>query len=108
MALNLVQVQFVGVARQMVEKIIRFRSELDAFVLDYDNQQVPLPTTAAALEDNDSGVAPRADAPNLSGAQVQSLRGFCLGMRDQITPATLNTLISVAARPVEAILRPNG
>lgn len=106
MPLNQTQVKFVGVSRQMVEKLIRFRSELDAYVLDYDNQGASaLPTTAVALDDNEAGTAPRADAPAITGAQIQSLRGFALGMRDQISGATLNTLISVSVRSVEEILR---
>lgn len=106
MPLNQVQVAFVrDVIRPMVEKLIRFRSELDAFVLDFDNQQTALPTNATVLEDNADGLTPRADAPNITGAQATSLRNFCLGMRDQITPANLNTLINVSARSVETILR---
>jgi hypothetical protein len=106
MALNQVQVQFVNdVVRPMVEKLIRFRSEMDAFVLDFDNQQTPLPTNATVLDDNAGGTAPRTDAPNITGAQVSNLRTFCANMRDQITPTSLNTLISVAVRPVEVILR---
>lgn len=105
MALNPVQVQFVRVARQVVERVILFRSQMDAFVLDYDNQQSPLPTTAAVLDDNDAGTAPRSDAPQLTGQQVQQLRNFCAGMRDQVTAANLNTLISVAVNDLESILR---
>lgn len=107
MALNPVQVKFVNeVVRPMVEKLIRFRSELDAFTLDFANQLTPLPTTAAALDDNSTGTAPRTDAPNITGAQVVSLNTFCTNMRDQISGASLNTLVSVAVRPVEQILRP--
>ena len=106
MALNSVQVKFVNeAARPMVEQLILFRSKLDAFVLDYDNQQTPLPTTAAVLDDNSEGTAPRTDAPQITGAQAQSLRTFCANMRDQITGACLNTLVQVAVRSVESILR---
>ena len=106
MALNPVQVKFVNeTVRPMVENIIRFRSEMDAFVLDFDNQQNPLPTNAAALDDNSDGTAPRTDAPNLTGAQCTQLRNFCVGMRDQVSATALNTLINVAVRSLESILR---
>jgi hypothetical protein len=109
MALNPVQVKFVNeVVRPMVERLILFRSELDAFVLDFDNQQTALPTTAVALDDNAAGTAPRTDAPAITGAQATSLRTFCVSMRDQITPASLNTLVNVSARSVEQILRTGG
>jgi hypothetical protein len=104
MPLNQVQVDFVQEAvRPTIEEIILFRSKLDAFVLDYDNQQSPLPTTAAILDDN--GASPRTDAPTLTGANVQSLRTFCANMRDQITPTSLNTLVALSAQPLEHILR---
>lgn len=104
MALNLVQVEFVGVARRMVERLIKTRYMLDAFVLDFDNQQTPLPTTPAALEDNPTGSAARVDAPNLTGAQVTQLRTFCANMRDQISGAALNTLVNVAVRDIQTII----
>jgi hypothetical protein len=106
MALNPNQVRFVNeVARPMIEKLIRFRSELDAFVMDYANQQTPLPTNAVSLDDNADGTAPRMDAPTLQGSHVASLNTFCTNMRDTISGATLNTLIQLSVRPVETILR---
>ena len=106
MALTQPQAKFVNEAvRPMIEKLILFRSQLDAFVLDFDNQQAPLPTNATVLDDNADGSAPRADAPQLTGAQVSQLRTFAANMRDQISGTALNTLVSVAVRPVEAILR---
>lgn len=106
MPLNPVQVKFVNeVVRPMTERIILFRSQLDAFVLDFDNQQTPLPTSATALDDNADGTAPRADAPQLTGAQCTQLRNFAIGMRDQISGTALNTLIQVAVRDIENILR---
>src|SRR5687768_392321 len=104
MALSEVQVKFVNeVVRPMIERVILFRSQLDAFVLDkiervilfrsqldafvldFDNQQTPVPTNATVMDDNSSGTAPRTDAPQLTGAQITSLRNFCAGMRDQIS-----------------------
>lgn len=106
MPLNPVQVRFVtDVCRPMIERIIYFRSQLDAFVLAFDNQQNPLPGTGVSLEDATGGTTPRVDVPTLTGAQTTALRNFCLTMRDQITPASLNTLINVSARDLESILR---
>jgi hypothetical protein len=106
MALNQTQVKFVNEAiRPMVEELILFKSKLDAFVLDFDNQQTPLPTNATVLDDNDAGTAPRIDAPQITGAQATSLRTFCFNMSAQITPASLAALVNVSARPVEHILR---
>lgn len=89
----------------MIEKLIRFRSELDAFVVDYANQQTPLPTTAVSLDDNTDGTAPRTDAPTIQGSHVASLNTFCTNMRDTISGPALNTLVQLAVRPVESILR---
>lgn len=106
MALNQVQVKFVNEAvRPMIEKLILFRSQLDAFVLDFDNQQTALPTNATVLDDNADGSAPRADAPQIQGTHVSQLRTFCLNMRDQISGAALNTLVQLAVRDVDTILR---
>jgi len=106
MPLNPVQVAFVQDAvRPMIEGIILFRSKLDAFVLDFDNQQTPLPTTAVALDDNPAGMAPRSDAPTITGQQVSNLRTFCANMRDQVTTTNLNALITLSVQTLEAILR---
>lgn len=106
MALNPVQVKFINEAvRPTIEKLILFRSQLDAFVLDFDNQQTALPTNGTVLDDNQDGTAPRTDAPQLTGAQVSQLRTFCANMRDQISGTALNTLVALSVRPVETILR---
>lgn len=106
MALAPQQVAFTNdVVRPMIEKLIRFRSELDAFVLDYANQQTPLPTNAVNLDDNSTGTAPRSDAPTLQGTHVANLNTFCTNMRDTISGAALNTLVQLSVRPVETILR---
>jgi hypothetical protein len=108
MALTPVQVGFVTEAvRPTVEMLILFRSRLDAFILDFDNQQTPLPTNATVLDDNVSGTAPRTDAPQLTGAQVTALRTFCGNMKGQLSDANLATLVSVSVRSVETILRGN-
>lgn len=106
MALNQNQVKFTNeVIRPMIEKLIRFRSELDAFVIDYANQQTPLPTNAVSLDDNSDGSAPRTDAPTIQGTHAASLNTFCTNMRDTISGAALNTLVQLSVRPVEQIIR---
>lgn len=109
MALNTVQVKFVNeAARPMIERLILFRSQLDAFVIDFDNQQTPLPTDATVLTDNEAGTAARTDAPQLTGAQMNQLRLFCANMRDQISGTALNTLVGLSVRSIETILRSGG
>ncbi len=105
MPLNLTQVSFVRTSRQMIERLIKMRFELDAYVLDFDHQQVPLPTDAVALDDNSTGTVPRDDAPELTGAKVQSMRNFAAGMRDQINDVALASLVELAVRDVDTIVR---
>lgn len=108
MALNLNEVQrtFVNdVARPMIEKLIKFRYQLDAFVLDTDNQQTAIPNQAEVLNDGVNGVEPRSDAPQLLGTQITQLRNFAANMRDQINGASLNVLVQVAVRDVQTIIR---
>lgn len=104
MSLNLPQVAFVRTSRQMIEYLIRVRTRLDAYVLDYDNQQVALPTDATVLDDSADGSTPRDDAPQLTGANVQSLRNFSAGMRDQINEVALDSLVELAVRDVNTII----
>ena len=106
MALNPVQVAFVNeTCRPLIEKLIKARYELDAFVLDFDNQQTPLPTAATDLDDNSNGTAPRTDAPTLQGDQMTQLRNFAANMRDQISSVALDSLVALSVRPVAAIIR---
>lgn len=106
MALTQVQVRFVNdTVRPMLESLILFHDRLKNFVDDYDNQQSPLPTDATVLTDNTDGSAARADAPQLTGANVQSLRTFCANMRDQVTTANRNALIAVMVRDLNTVLR---
>jgi hypothetical protein len=104
--LNEVQRAFVNeAARPMIEKLIRFRYELDAFVLDADNQQAAISTAADVLNDNLDGSAPRADAPQLQGAHLLQLRNFAAAMRDQINGTALNALVALSVRSVNTIMR---
>lgn len=104
--LNPVQRAYVNeVVRPMVERIIYFRDQLDAFLLEADNQQTPIPNVADTLNDGADGTTPRTDAPVLQGTHVTSLRTFAANMRDQISGAALNTLVALAVRDVETIIR---
>lgn len=108
MPINLNQVQrdyINGVVRPMVEKIINFRYQLDAFVLDADNQQTPIPNVADILNDGNAGTVPRSDAPTILGTQVTQLRNFAAGMRDQVNTAALNALTAIAVRDIPTIIR---
>jgi len=106
MPLSTVQVKFVNeAARPTIEQLIAMRYTLDAFVLDFDNQQDPIPTDATVLDDDSSGTSPRTGAPELTGANVQSLRNFAANMRDQINGPALNALVALAVRPVSTIIR---
>lgn len=106
MALNQVQVKLVNeVVRPWIEQVIRMTSQMDAFLLDMNNQQVPLPTTAVNLDDNADGTAPRADAPVLTGQMVENLRLFTTTMRGAVSAQALQQLVSASVRPVEQILR---
>jgi hypothetical protein len=106
MALDPVQVAFVNESvRPTIEKLIQFRYALDAFVLDFDNQQNPLPTDATVLDDNATGTAPRTDAPQIAGSEATQLRNFAANMRDQISSVALDSLVELAVRPVAVIIR---
>lgn len=108
MAINLNQVQrdYVNdVARPMIERLINIRYQLDAFVLDTDNQQTAIPNIADVLNDGVTGLSPRNDAPTLNGNQITQLRNFAATMRDQINGPALNALIQSAVRPIQLILK---
>ena len=104
--LNEVQRRYTNeVVRPMIESLIRFRYELDAFVLEADNQQYPIANVAEDLNDGDNGTIPRSDAPVLKANNITQLRNFASGMRDQINVASLNALVALAVRDVQNIVR---
>jgi histidine ammonia-lyase len=107
MALNQVQQDFVnGAARPQMEVIVRILHELDTFVEDYDALQGSadaLPTDSTVLDD--AGSAPRDDAPELTGAQLQTLRNVSENMSLEINAATKDTLISKMVRPLAIVLK---
>jgi len=109
MPLNEVQVKFVNeAARPLIEELVRIKMTiLDPFVVDFDNQQDPLPTDATILDDGNGGEAPRTDAPKLTGANVTALRNFANNMANQISDVDLAAMVELAVRPVAQIIRNN-
>ena len=107
MALNQVQVDHINAAvRPHMEQIILALHVLDTFVADHDAIQAgsdALPEDATVLDD--AGDAPRDDAPQLTGAQVKTLRDLSAAMSAEISPAVKQTLISRMVRPLNAVLR---
>lgn len=84
MPLNPVQVQHVNeVVRPFLETLIGAIDRMDTFVQEYDALQSganALPTSALPLDDGPGGLAPRTDAPILTGAQVQIIRNRAASM----------------------------
>ena len=103
--LNEVQRDFVNeTCRPMIEQLVRFHYMLALFVDEADNQQTPIVANAEELNDADDGLAPRSDAPVLTGDNIASLRTFAANMRDQISVAALNQLIALSVRNVTNIV----
>lgn len=107
MPLNTVQQDFVnGAARPHMETLVRILHELDSFVADYDALQATgdaLPIDATVLDD--AGSAPRDDAPNLTGADLQNLRDFSANMSAVVGAAAKQTLIARMVRSLSKVLR---
>lgn len=104
--LNEVQVKFVNeTVRPMIEDLIAMRYRLEAFVLDFDNQQTPIVSDAQVLNDGAGGVTNRSDAPTLTGTNITQLRTFANNMLGQLSGASLNALIALAVRDVNTIVK---
>lgn len=103
--LNQVQIAFVNEAvRPMIESLLRADAALRSFVLDYDNQQTAILTSADDLGDNVAGNAPREDAPILTGASLLQLRNLCnTRILDETTER--NPLIALSVRTYDDIVR---
>jgi len=89
-----------------METFIRAVHDLDVFVADYDAVQSStdaLPEDATVLDD--AGAVPRADAPELTGAELKTLRDLSAGMSMVLTPTVKQTLISRMVRSLNAVLR---
>lgn len=90
-----------------MEEIIRAKHVLDTFVADYDALQATadaLATDTTVLND-DTDTTPRADAPQLTGADLQNLRDFSANMSAVIGAAAEQVLIGKMVRPLATVLK---
>lgn len=108
MALNQVQVTFVNEAvRVHMERFVLALEVLDTFAADYaaiQGSADALPEDATVMDDNAAGTAPRADAPQLTGAQIKTLNDLSVSMSAVVTPSVKTTLISKMVRPLAVVL----
>ena len=103
--LNAVQKAFVSeAARPMIEDLIKFKARLDAFIVDFDNQETPIASTSDALADGANDL-PRTDAPQLTGANLTTMRTICGNMSGQLSGATYNAMVRLAVRDLDTILK---
>ena len=107
MPLNTVQQDFVNnAARPHMEIIVRILHELDTYVADYDALQSSvdaLQIDSVILDD--AGDIPRDDAPNLSGADLQTMRDLSSNMSAIINAGTKTVLISKMVRNLNTVLK---
>ena len=92
--------------RPMIEDILKFKHKLDAFVDDYDNQQVAITVNGDTLNDG-IGEAPRVGAPELTGTRISQLRTVAANMSTELDGPTYNILVSLAVRDLNTILSGN-
>ena len=109
MALNPIQVAHVNeVIRPGIEQLLLAMHLLDTFNDEHTAFQASsdaLPTDGTVLDDALGGVTPRADAPSLTGAQVDSLLTTTVAMRAQVNAAMKTILLQKAVRSLANILR---
>ncbi len=107
--LDPVQVAFMNeTVRPALEALVKFKFRADAFVLDYDNQQVAIATTADDLGDDPSGTAPRIGAPVWTGTRLLQFRTLIGSMADTLDGATLDVMIELLARDLNQVLGSGG
>ena len=103
--LDAVQVAFMNeTVRPALEALVKFKFRADAFVLDYDNQQVPIVTDADNLGDDSAGTAPRIGAPTWTGTRLAQFRTLVGNMADQLDGPTLNVMIELLVRDLNNIV----
>ena len=103
--LDPVQVAFINeTVRPMLEALVKFKFRVDAFVLDYDNQQNAIATTADDLGDDASGTAPRVGAPTWTGTRLGQFRTLSGDMADALNGATLNVMIELMVRDLNSVI----
>ena len=105
--LDPVQVAFMNeTVRPALEALVKFKFRADAFVLDYDNQQNAIATTADDLGDDSSGTAPRVGAPTWTGTRLAQFRTLVGDMADQLDGPTLDVMIELMVRSLNVVVGP--
>ena len=103
--LDPVQVAFINeTVRPMLDALVKFKFRVDAFVLDYDNQQNAIATTADDLGDDPSGTAPRIGAPAWTGTRLGQFRRLGGDMADALDGVTLNVMIELMVRDLNNVI----
>ncbi len=106
--LDPVQVAFINeTVRPMLEALVKFKFRVDAFVLDYDNQQNAIATTADDLGDDPSGTAPRIGAPTWTGTRLGQFRTLSGSMADALDGTTLDVMIELMVRDLNNVIGGN-
>ena len=90
--------------RPTLEDVVRFKFRLDAFILDYDNQQNAIATTADDLGDGVDGTAPRVAVPVWTGTRLGQFRTLGGSMADALDGATLNVMIELMVRSLNFVI----
>ena len=105
--LDQVQVAFMNeTVRPALEALVKFKFRADAFVLDYDNQQVPIVTDGDDLGDDPAGTAPRIGAPVWTGTRLAQFRTLIGSMADTLDGATLDVMIELMVRSLNNVVGP--
>lgn len=102
--LNPVQVAFVNeTIRPMVESLVKMKFRLDAFNLDYDNQQTPIVEDGDDLGDGVDGLVPRVGAPVWTGTKASQMRTVTGNMAATLSGATLDAMIALMVRDLAIV-----
>ena len=105
--LDPVQVAFMNeTVRPALEALVKFKFRADAFVLDYDNQQVPIDITADDLGDDPTGTAPRVGAPIWTGTRLDQFRTLIGSMADTLDGTTLDVMIELMVQSLNNVVGP--
>lgn len=105
MPLNPIQVDNVGTCRKFLELLIHADNEFETFVAWFDAIQLgdnAFTIDATVLDDATGGAAPRTDAPEITGQNLQALRDIANNMKTQLD-AQRNTLIAKMARDLKTV-----
>lgn len=107
MALNKVQQDFINnAARPHMETLVRILHALDTYAADYDALQSSSDAlTISATILDDAGASPRDDAPQLSGADLKTMKTLSTAMSAVINAGTKNVLISKMVRNLNTVLK---